>query len=113
MKVQIKAKKENSPLGNPYIIAGILVFVCLMGIIYHKRQNYSSVYVHANNTSNWCIYNGTHFIGRFKQFPRTTKFAPFRYRNRALDGSAPVYGPTLGCLVRCDVLKSVAVQYLY
>jgi hypothetical protein len=38
MKVRIAVEKENSLLGNPYIIAGILAFVCLIGyLIYHKR----------------------------------------------------------------------------
>jgi hypothetical protein len=38
MKVRIVVEKENSLLGNPYIIAGILAFVCLIGyLIYHKR----------------------------------------------------------------------------
>jgi hypothetical protein len=38
MKVRIVLEKENSLLGNPYIIAGILAFICLIGyLIYHKR----------------------------------------------------------------------------
>jgi hypothetical protein len=38
MKVRIVDEQENSPLGNPFIITGILAFVGLIGyLIYHKR----------------------------------------------------------------------------
>jgi hypothetical protein len=38
MQDRIVVEQENSRLGNPFIIAGILAFACLIGyLIYHKR----------------------------------------------------------------------------